>query len=239
MVRGGALEELLARHAAPGADGVVRVRYAAWKSSAGDTAALDAWIAAEAARSPSAMARADAFAFWANLYNALTLRLVLRRYPVRSVRAIASEGAPLWDVWRWFGPWRTPLVAVEGRRLSLDGIEHGVMRPLFRDPRVHYALNCASVGCPDLRWWRAGTLDADLDAAAARFVNHPRGVSLLPDGRVRASSIYRWFARDFGGRAGVLEHLRRHAAAPALAAGLAATGRVHAHAYDWALNDAV
>jgi hypothetical protein len=236
--RDGALDALLARHVVPHADGVTRVRYAAWKASAADLAALDAWIAEAAARRPSTMVRGEAFAHWANLYNALTLKVVLERYPVRSIRDIRSTGVPL-DPKGWFGPWRTRLIVVEGRRLSLDDMEHEVMRPAFRDPRVHYAVNCASIGCPNLwpRAWRAATLERDLDTAAGAFVNHPRGVTVLQDGRLRVSSIYAWFREDFGGtEAAVVAHLRRHADA-ALAARLQGAG-IAADAYDWTLNDA-
>jgi len=123
--------------------------------------------------------------------------------------------------------------------MSLDDIEHETMRPTFRDPRVHYAVNCASIGCPNIwpRAWRAATLDRALDEAAAAFVNHPRGVAVLPDGRLRVSSIFTWFREDFGGdEAGVLAHLRRHAA-PALAGRLQGA-TIAGDAYDWALNDA-
>jgi hypothetical protein len=232
------LDALLARYVTPHPDGVNRVRYAAWKASADDLAALGHWIADAAARRPTVMERAETFAYWANLYNALTLKVVLERYPVRSIRDIRSTGVPF-DPKGWFGPWRTRLVTVEGRRLSLDDIEHEIMRPTFRDPRVHYAVNCASIGCPNLwpRTWRAATLERDLDRAAAAFVNHPRGVTVLADGRLRLSSIYTWFREDFGGdEAGVLAHLRRHATS-ALAARLQGAV-ITEEAYDWALNDA-
>jgi hypothetical protein len=233
------LAPLLARHVVPFTDGINRVRYAAWKASAPDMAALSAWIEAAASARPSAMARSEAYAYWANLYNALTLRVVLERHPVRSIRDIRSTGVGL-DPRAWFGPWRTRLVTVEGRALSLDDIEHAVMRPTFRDPRVHYAVNCAALGCPNLRPrpWAAATLEADLDDAARAFVNHPRGISVLADGRLKVSSIYRWFIEDFGGDdAGVVAHLRQHAA-PALAARLAPGTRIADDAYDWSLNDA-
>jgi hypothetical protein len=234
-----ALDALLARYLVVHPDGVNRVRYAAWKADAADLTALEAWIAEAALRRPSAMPREAAYAFWANLYNALTLKVVLGRHPVRSIRDIRSTGVPL-DPKGWFGPWRTRLVAVEGRWLSLDDIEHAIMRPTFRDPRVHYAVNCASIGCPNLLpvAWRAGSMERGLDAAAAAFVNHPRGVSVLADGRLRVSSIYAWFREDFGGdEAGVIAHLRRHAAPP-LAARLAAGAAIAEDAYDWSLNDA-
>jgi hypothetical protein len=233
------LDALLARYVLDHTDGVTRVRYATWKGNAADMRALDAWIAEAASRRPSAMVREEAFAYWANLYNALTLKVVLDRYPVRSIRDIRSTGVPL-DPKGWTGPWRTRLVTVEGRRMSLDDIEHETMRPTFRDPRVHYAVNCASIGCPNIwpRAWRAATLDRELDEAASAFVNHPRGVTVLPDGRLRISSIYSWFREDFGGsEAGVIAHLRRHAA-PALAARLGERIAIAEDTYDWALNDA-
>lgn len=234
-----ALDALLSRYVTLRADGVARVNYARWKASAPDMAALDGWIAAAAARRPTAMPRNEAFAFWANMYNALTLKVVLERYPVRSIRDIRSTGVPF-DPRQFNGPWRTRLVTVEGRRMSLDDIEHETMRPTFRDPRVHYSVNCASIGCPNIlpRAFRATTLEADLDDAARAFVNHPRGVTVLADGRVRVSSIYSWFKEDFGGNdAGVIAHLRRYAAPP-LALRLANATTIADHVYDWALNDA-
>jgi hypothetical protein len=224
---------LLARHTTQGADGLVRVRYAALAASAADRAALDAHIAREAARAPSRMARAEAFAFWADLYNAVTLQVVLAAWPVRSIRSIRPS--PL-DI----GPWKAKRVTVEGRRLSLDDIEHAIMRPTFRDPRVHYAVNCASIGCPNLKRtpWTGANLEADLDAAARTFINSPRGVALRPDGRLTVSSIYRWFREDFGGNdAGVLAHLGRYAAGD-LKARIDAGARIGGDAYDWSINAA-
>jgi len=237
--RDASLGVLLARYVIEPPDGVTRVRYAALKASVEDMRALDAWITEAATRSPSRMARPEAFAYWANLYNALTLKVVLERYPVRSIRDIRSSGVPL-DPKGYIGPWRTRLVTVEGKRMSLDDIENGTMRPFFRDPRVHYAVNCASIGCPNLwpRVWRAATLEAELNSAAAAYVNHPRGVTILPDGRLRVSSIYIWFREDFGGdEAGVIAHLRQFAAPP-LTQRLTRRTSIAEDAYDWALNNA-
>jgi hypothetical protein len=231
-----AFAALLARHVVAGEDGITRVRYAAWAASAEDRAALASWIDGEVARAPSRMPRDEAFAFWANLYNALTLKEVLDHFPVRSIREITSRGVPF-DPKGWFGPWRTRLVTVEGRRLSLDDIEHVIMRPTFRDPRVHCAVNCAALGCPNLRPvpWQAATLDRDLEAAARAFVNHPRGVTVRADGGLRVSSIYIWFAEDFGGAEGTVAHVRRYAEPP-LAARLGPAARIAEDAYDWSLN---
>lgn len=229
-------DALLRRYVKPSPDGVNRVDYAGWKANSADRAALDAYIAEMARRRPSAMARNAAFAYWGNLYNAVTLKVVLDRYPVASIRDIKSDS--WFDPKAYIGPWRQPRVTVEGRRLSLDDIEHAIMRPTFKDPRVHYIVNCASYGCPNLmaRVWRASTLEADLDAAARAFVNHPRGVTALPSGGLRVSSIYKWFIEDFGGDdAGLIAHFRAFAK-PELSQRLATSPRIVEDAYDWSLN---
>lgn len=232
------LDALLGRYVTAGTDGVDRVDYAAWHAARDDRARLDRFVVEEAARRPSALPRAAAFAYWANLYNALTLKVILDSYPVKSIRDIKSEGIWL-DPKAYLGPWRTPRVEVEGRKLSLDAIEHEIMRPTFKDPRVHYSINCASVGCPNLRSkaWRAETLDADLDAAARSYVNHPRGVT-VSGAKLTVSSIYVWFKDDFGGSdKGVIAHLKAFAA-PDLAARLAGVARIDRDTYDWTLNSA-
>jgi len=232
-------DALLARYVEVGQDGVNRVDYARWTASTADRKALDDDILARSARRPSTMTRDEAFAFWGNLYNAVTLKVILDRYPVASIRDIRSDS---WlDPRAYTGPWRQQRVTVEGRKRSLDDIEHAIMRPTFKDPRVHYVVNCASYGCPNLmpRAWRAATLEADLDAGARAFVNHPRGVTVLADGSLRVSSIYRWFIADFGGDdAGIIAHIRRYAG-PELARRLVPSVRISEDGYDWSLNGVI
>jgi hypothetical protein len=212
------------------ADGVMGLAYGS--VGAADRALLRGYLAALAATPVSGLARAEQFAFWANLYNALTVRVVLDRYPVASIRDI-SLGGGLFSS----GPWGAKLVEIEGEALSLNDIEHRILRPIWRDPRVHYAVNCASVGCPDLRprAFTGAGLEAALNEAARDYVNHPRGVSAAAGG-MTLSSIYNWFADDFGGEAGVLAHLRRHAS-PALRAAIDRAPVIAGYHYDWSLND--
>jgi hypothetical protein len=231
-------DALLAKYVKAGDDGVNRVDYAGWKASAQDVSQLNGYIRDASGRLPSKMPRAEAFAYWVNLYNAVTLKIVLERYPVTSIRDIKSDG--ILDPKAYLGPWRTKRVTVEGRSYSLDDIENDVLRPVFKDPRVHYAINCASYGCPNLRTraWSAAMLDADLDLAAREYINHPRGVTALPNNRLKVSSIYKWFAADFGGDdATVLAHLRKYAGAK-LAAVLVSNPKIAEDTYDWSLNDA-
>lgn len=232
-----AYDALLRRYVVASADGVNRVDYARWYPNKTDRGALDAYVLAQASRKPSAMTRDEALAFWGNLYNAITLKVILDRYPVASIKDIKSSGGWL-DFKSYAGPWREPRVTVEGKPLSLDNIEHDIMRPTFKDPRVHYVVNCASFGCPNLmnRAWRSKTLEADLDAAARAFINHPRGVTVLPSGALKVSSIYRWFTADFGGDdASLIAHFKKFAD-PTLAASLTATTKIADDGYDWSLN---
>ena len=154
-------DRLLQRYVTAGSDGLNRVDYRGWAASTADRAALDSFIAAHEAARPSTLSRNDQFAFWANLYNAVTLDVVMDAYPVGSIRDIRPTLLSI-------GPWGAQRVTVEGRRLSLDDIEHRIMRPTFRDPRVHYAVNCASIGCPNLQReaFRGARLETQLDAAA-------------------------------------------------------------------------
>ena len=125
--------------------------------------------------------------------------------------------------------------------LSLDEIEHSILRATFKDPRVHYSVNCASYGCPNIgtKAWRAETLDADLDAAARAYINHARGVAVSGNGALKVSSIYSWFKADFGGTdAGLTAHFKAYAG-PELAKVLDAGATVAGDDYDWSLNDAV
>lgn len=224
-----AFDALLARRARNSRDGIVRVDYAGWKASAADRAALTAYIAALSRLSPLSLTRPEQFAFWANLYNAVTLDVVLDAYPVRSIRDIRSGLLP--------GPWRRRLVTVGGVELSLDDIEHNILRKGWVEPRVHYAVNCASIGCPNLplRAFRGATLGPALDAAARAYVNTPRAVRFDGDELV-VSSIYKWYAADFGGSdARIIAHLVRHAEEP-LRSRLQAATRIGRDTYDWSLN---
>ncbi len=224
-----AFDALLARRARNSRDGIVRVDYAGWRASAADRAALTAYIAALSRLSPLSLTRTEQFAFWANLYNAVTLDVVLDAFPIRSIRDIRSGLLP--------GPWRRRLVTIGGVALTLDDIEHNILRQGWVEPRVHYAVNCASIGCPNLplRAFRGATLGPALEAAARAFINTPRAVRFEDDELV-VSSIYKWYATDFGGSdLRIIAHLARYADEP-LRSRLQATTRISRDTYDWSLN---
>jgi Protein of unknown function, DUF547 len=223
---------LLARHRKMGADGIARFAYA--EATQTERAALAAYIDTLAQIDPRTLTRPAQFAYWVNLYNALTVRVVLDHPPVASILDIRLTPGPL-----SYGPWRAKLVEIAGARLSLDDIEHRILRPIWRDPRIHYVVNCASLGCPDLPATPLDPRDLEraLDDAARAYIGHPRGLAF--DGaQIVVSKIYLWFREDFGGdEAGVLAHLAEYAA-PATGARLAAARHIADYRYDWALNDA-
>jgi hypothetical protein len=215
-----------------GADGINRIPYGGVAPP--DRQAVSAYVKALEAVAPRALPRREQLAYWINLYNALTVRVVLERWPVASIRDI-NISAGLFER----GPWGAKLLTVEGQKVSLDDIEHRILRPIWRDPRIHYAVNCASIGCPNLppQAFTAENAGALMAGGARAYVNHPRGAR-VEGGRLRVSSIYHWFKEDFGDSdAGVIAHLKQHAA-PALKAALDPITRVDGHDYDWAINAA-
>lgn len=204
--------------------------------SAADQKALAAYVHMLAQIKVRSLNLDEQRAFWINLYNALTVKSVLDAYPVASIRDINPDGGSF----SFFsaGPWDAKLLAIEGEKISLNDIEHRILRPIWRDPRLHYAVNCASLGCPNLaaRAYTAANTEQLLNDGAAAYINHRRGVS-LENGKLKVSSIYSWFGEDFGGDdAGIIAHLQQHAA-PELRAQLAKIVRISGHDYDWSLNE--
>lgn len=235
-----AWDKLLKTYIVESPDGLNRVRYKAFKD--GGHAELKTYIKSLEAVRPTTLSRSEQFAYWANLYNAKTIDVVLDAYPVDSIRKISISGG-LFDLIKKSvgvgGPWKAKIMTVEGEKLSLDDVEHGIMRPVFKDPRVHYAVNCASIGCPNLQAaaFTGSKLEAMLEAGAKAYINSPRGFSVT-DGGIVASSIYSWFKVDFGGSdAGVLAHAAKYAE-PELKQKLTAATKISNFAYDWGLNDA-
>ena len=211
--------------------GITRVRYGDVTSE--DRRALESYIESLQWISVSRLNRDEQMAYWINLYNAVTVKVILDHYPVPSITKIDLSSGLFSR-----GPWEAKLLRIEGEEVSLNDVEHRILRPIWRDPRVHYAVNCASVGCPNLqnRAYTAANLEMLLEKGAREYINHPRGVS-FEGSKLVLSSIYDWFQGDFGGsEEGVLRHLRRYAA-PELAERLEGySGRI-SYEYDWSLNE--
>lgn len=220
-------DAFLTTYVAQSADGIHRVRYGAVTPESRQR--LEEYISGLEAVDTAQLTRDQQLAYWINLYNAATVRMILEQYPISSIRKVKVSGK---------GPWDHAVVTVQQLALSLGDIEHHIVRALFPDPRIHYALNCASIGCPNLavRAYTAETLEQMLEEAAKAYVNHPRGVSLRKN-KADISKIYGWYREDFGdGEADVVAHIKRYAEGD-LSESLKAVKKVGRYDYDWALND--
>lgn len=197
-----------------------------------DSALLAGFVRDMAATPVSRLRREEQKAFWINLYNALTLKVILDYYPVDSIRDIDISPGFFSD-----GPWGRKLLSIEGREISLNDIEHRILRPVFKDNRVHYALNCASIGCPQLQPvpFTVENMEELLNQAGREYVNSPRGVK-IENGRLTVSSIYSWFEQDFGrNEQEVIAHLRSFADGE-LDRQLEKFTSIDRDRYDWGLN---
>ena len=221
-----------------------QVAYAGFKA---DRAALRAYLDSLSAVTPAAFGgwtRAERQAFLINAYNAFTVELILTRYP--DLKSIKDLGSLLSN------PWKPKGIALLGTQVSLDDIEHAMLRKRgdYDDPRVHFAVNCASIGCPALREeaFVAARLDAQMDEQTLRFMSdRTRNRFSAPRGRLELSKIFDWYGEDFRlGHRGI-GSLPAFAAryADQLADAPADRERIRSGSvdiaytdYDWTLNDA-
>ena len=222
---------LLARYTVTDAVGVNRLRYRA--VTAQDRNALKGYLQYLQSVDTRTLNRNEQLAFWFNLYNARTVDIVLDNYPIRSIRQVKMKFTD------FVGPFDDPgAVTVLGKSLSLNDIESGIVRPVWKDPRIHYALNCASYGCPNLapQAWTAADLDGRLNGAAYEYINSDRAIRSGVFG-VKVSKIFKWYKDDFGGSdQAVLNHLRQYAN-PSTQQKLQGRQSIRGHFYDWSLND--
>ncbi len=209
------------------------VNYAAWKRSPQDMQALNQYLNTLSHASVSQRAsRAARLAFWINAYNAVTIRGILREYPTTSIR---NHTARLFG----YNIWKDLYLFVGGRRYNLEQIEHQVLRKMG-EPRIHFAIVCASRGCPRLRneAYTPDKVDSQLEDNARDFFAHPRRFRYR-NGTFYLSPILKWFAEDFGGnQPAVLQSIARYLPSEsARRAAQSGQGTVVYLEYDWSLND--
>lgn len=197
-------------------------RYAA--VNAKDSANLSRYIETLSQHDPLQLSQAQQYAYWVNLYNAITVSLIIDAYPIKSITKLGGLFS--------FGPWEDEVVTINGKALTLNDIEHRILRPIWNDPRTHYAVNCASLGCPNLQSqaFTAENSERLLEQAAKEFINADKGVLEL-DKRIQLSSIYEWFADDFGNTTQLKQHINRYRFQP-----LSSLENVD-YEYDWSLNE--
>lgn len=185
--------------------------------------------------------RGERMAFWINAYNLFTLRSIVDHYPIRSSLLTLS---PRNSIRQIDGVWTTRHWAAAGRSVTLDQIEHDILRPTFKDPRIHFAINCASKSCPPLRSepYVGRDIEAQLDEATRRFLASTQGVR-VSQGRLLVSSLFKWYADDFAvgdrglkGDAAIRAFVERYGP-PAAVVAARASAPVRFLPYDWSLND--
>ena len=194
----------------------------------GDKRRLKNYIVSLESINPEILKKNDAIAHYANLYNAVTVQLITDNYPVASIRKLGLFNS---------GPWKRKIIKLNGELVSLDDIEHQILRAKYRSPYIHYMLNCASISCPNLqkKAWIGKTLRADQQRAAVEYINSSRGVAIKKDG-LHLSSIYKWFKEDFISDAGALDHILKYADKD-LKSAIEKGVKIKSYNYDWTLND--
>lgn len=215
-------EQLLDKYCRP--DGV---DFRAWYQSATDLAAIEFVTAGIASEEIADAGREVRMAFYLNAYNAWILRKILDDYPVDGPGGGGFVGRNLF--------FRAKSITVAGKRMSFDHLENEIIRPEFGDPRIHFALNCASASCPPLyrKAFRAADLDSVLDALASAYVQgNPEGLQIDHSARtVRLSRIFEWFREDFSRRGGVVSFINQYRDVP-----LPDGYEIRFQEYNWNLN---
>lgn len=217
-------DSLLKEHVQQG-----RVNYTAFKK---DEARLDVYLSRLNATKPDSLDRSAQLAYYINGYNAYTVKLILAHFksgkPVRSIKDIGGL---------FSSPWSISFVRLGGETMSLDDVEHGILRPRFADPRIHFAINCAARSCPPLipHAYRGATIDRQLKENTVAFLNDPAANYVAGD-TLYVSKIFKWFGEDFNGD--VAEFVKEYAG-PEMLAAINAAGsdlQIRFLQYDWALN---
>jgi hypothetical protein len=167
----------------------------------------------------SSWSKNDQLAFWINAYNAFTIDLIINNYPIKSIQNL--DGGKPWDVKR---------ITIDGKKYSLNNIENDIIRPQFKDARIHFAVNCAAKSCPPILngAFFSKTLDAQLDSVTKKFINNSKFQTITAT-HMKLSKIFDWYKVDFPD---IVTFINKYS-----------TVKVNKNAtlsyndYDWLLND--
>lgn len=225
-------QDLLAKHYDP-------ARGMDYKGLQQDKASLDRLRQQMATVDAAALSRPEQLAYWINLYNVSVVGVVVDNYPVESIRDIST------DLLARLNVFKKPYVQVRGGTISLDDVENQKIRQGFKDPRIHFAINCAAESCPPIRPepFTGARVSQQLDDQARKFLNGPHGVRLEQDGDeliLHVTKILDWFKDDFEGwGGGTIPFLRKYLTADKVKRIDAAKGKMELEfdEYSWKLND--
>lgn len=193
-----------------------KVNYNGFKA---DEKKLDAYLAQlEATPIEKSWSKNKKMAYWINAYNGYTIKLILNNHPVKSITDL--HGGKPWDV-KW--------IKLDGRTLSLNNIENDILRPTYKDARIHFAVNCAAKSCPTLlnRAWTEGNLNANFEKQAKAFINNANFNSISKNS-IEVSKIFEWYKVDFGN---LIDYLNKYSTTK-----INSDAKINFMEYDWALN---
>ncbi len=194
-----------------------KVDYAGFKE---DRKLLNAYLA-ELAAFPvqDAWPREHKMAYWINAYNAFTIKLIVDKYPINSIRDLHDGD-----------PWNVKWITLGDKTYSLNNIENDILRPQFKDARIHFAVNCAARSCPPLanKAFTGKNLDQLLEQQTRQFINNNK-YNEIKAGKVKVSKIFEWYAEDFGQLTG---YLKKYANME-----IQKNAKIEFAEYDWALNN--
>lgn len=164
-------------------------------------------------------------AFWMNAYNAYTVKMILNHYPLKSIMDIKVKEKGAWDI---------PIAKVGGKLYTLNAIEHEILRPKFKDPRVHAGINCASYSCPPIlnKAFTEANVNSLLEIAFRNFVNDPLRNKIAKD-QIEISQLFDWFKSDFTDGDSVIDYLNKYSKTK-----ISKTAKVTFLKYKWTLNEA-
>jgi hypothetical protein len=200
------------------------VKYAEWKANAGDMQAINDVVDGISKENVSALGKQQQLAFYINAYNAWILHEALGKYPTKSVKDA---------LFTFFTGKR---ITVAGQQMSFNALEKDTIRSKFNDPRVHFALNCASRSCPPLsrQAFTSGNLEGQFETLAKGYVNSDKGVRYNAAAKTaELSKIFDWYKDDFKGEGGPLAFINKRRSAQ-----IAADAKISYQDYDWGLNEA-
>ena len=199
-----------------------------YKSMYDDRQKLDNFLNKLASRPPSGKwSDSEKLAYWINAYNAFTLQLILDHYPVQSIKDIGS----LLQIPYVNSVFDIRFIEINGKKMDLNYIEHQILRKEFEEPRIHFAINCASISCPPLRReaYEASELDQQLTSQAKLFIQGPEN-KITPD-RIKLSKIFSWFKKDFTQNMSLTEYIDQYTPVS-----VNNNATIQFGDYDWSLN---
>lgn len=198
--------------------------YVDYKGFKTDEAKLDNYLSHLATTSPKkSWSVAKTKAFWVNAYNAYTIKLILGNYPLKSIRTISEKGKEAWDI---------PFAKVGNKNHTLNHIEHEILRKNFNDPKIHVAVNCASVSCPKLGnfAFTEANYEAKTEKLMKKFINDPKR-NKITENKLQLSKIFEWFKGDFTKQNSLVEFLNTYSDTK-----ISEEAKISYLKYDWSLN---